>query len=113
MAEAKEKTVSKKKVTKKEIQAWLTSVEQNIADNTGADIHSFVSLNTIMNQPNSESLLTGALKNQVKDIFTKLQASGLDVQAPPGIFGLPENFADHQNQEEESERVKEYEEFSD
>ena len=87
MSEAKETT---KAYTKRDVTGFLADISEQIVDSQGNYLHSFIALNEILNQPNAEKVFDEELKSKAKELWIKLKASGLEVNDPPLLFGVPE-----------------------
>jgi hypothetical protein len=93
-------------LTEQETKDFLAEIEKRLVARDGSELAAMVALNQILKAPNAFQLLQGDLKEQIKDLWLKLKASGLTLEDPPILFGLPANFS----QLEEGEEVEEKEE---
>lgn len=82
----------KKLLSRTEVAAYLTDIAKKILDTKSSNLHSMLALNDLLRQPNANELFTGELKDQAKDIWLKLKSTGLQVNDPPILFGLPADF---------------------
>ncbi len=76
--------------TKKELAAFVTEIAGKVVDKEPAYLHSMLAMNHILRQPNLHELLDADLKEQLKDVWLKLKTTGLQLQDPPILFGIPE-----------------------
>ena len=93
------------KITKQQVKAYLADIEKKVIDREGADMASLVAINDLLNLPNAQDLLDDQLRTQLKDLWIKLKAGGIQVDDPPLLFGLPEGFGEEEVEEEEELNV--------
>ena len=55
-------------------------------------IHSVIAINQILSRQETVELLDEELKSQLRETWLKLKAFGIQLQDPPLLFGLPEDF---------------------
>ena len=94
---------AQKVYTKTEIEAFVAEIGRKVVDTNPAYLHSMLALNHILRQPNLKEQLDDELLEQLKDIWLKLKTTGLLLQDPPVLFGIPVNTI---NYEEASEAVE-------
>ena len=83
--------------SKKELREYVAEIEKRVVEKQGADIAALVAINQILRMPNAAELIDGELKGQIKDLWIKLKASGVNVEDPPMLFGLPANFQEDED----------------
>jgi hypothetical protein len=89
---SKNKTIiaeSSKKLSKKDITAYLADISENLEISSNGCIHSVLALNNLLRQPNAEKLFDEASKKQAQEIWIKIKSTGLQLGDPPLLFGLP------------------------
>ena len=77
--------------TKAQLEAFVAEISRKVVDTNPAYLHSMLALNYLLRQPNLKELLDPDLKEQLKDIWLKLKTTGLQLQDPPILFGIPDN----------------------
>ena len=92
MSQSKKSEAQVTTMSKDDVAAFLVDIEKTVLERDGADMSSLVAINHLLNLPNAETLFDEGLKTQLKDIWIKLKASGIEVEDPPLLFGLPEDF---------------------
>lgn len=97
----KEGEERRKSYTREELQAYLTDIEEKVIDSDEAYLHSVIAINELLNLPNADEIFDEELKGRVRDLWIKLKSTGVHLNDPPLLFGLPENFG----QEEENEEI--------
>lgn len=103
MSEQNENVDNQKVYTREEVQAFLDDIgEKVIASNEGY-IHSVVALNQLLRLPNAEELFDDDLKAQMRDLWIKLKSLGIQLNDPPLLFGLPEDFGKEEEVKDEEE----------
>ena len=80
---------AKKKYTKKEVSALLSEIAENVVTSDKNYLHSMLALDHIMRLPNAAELIDKDLKQQARDLWVKVKASGLQLEDPPLLFGVP------------------------
>jgi hypothetical protein len=99
--------------TKAEIEAFVAEIGRKVVDSNPAYLHSMLALNHLLRQPNLKDLLDSELKEQLKDIWLKLKTTGLQVQDPPILFGIPDNAINYEAGNVETGEVSEKEQETD
>ena len=79
-------------MTKKQLKTYIADISKNIESGDAADMASLVAIHGILGQPGIEKSLDDDLKSQMKEIWLSLKAGGAQVEDPPLLFGLPEDF---------------------
>ena len=95
-----QKSPVRKNYTKEELQAFLADIEEKVVESNEAYLHSIVALNELLSLPNAADLLDDELRSRVKDLWIKLKSSGVHLNDPPLLFGLPENFGKEEEEDE-------------
>ena len=83
---------SKKVYTREEIVVYLTEIAKKVLDTKSSYLHSMLALNELLRLPNAGELFTGDLKDQARDLWLKLKSTGIQINDPPILFGLPKEF---------------------
>ncbi len=94
-------------MTLEEVRAFVADIEQTVADSDDAYLNSVIALNQVLRLPNAEALLDEALKEQMRALWVKLRSTGIKLNDPPILFGLPEGFGEEEQELVESEDVAE------
>lgn len=89
--------------SKKELREYVANIEKRVVEKAGADIAALVAINHILRMPNVEELVDPEIKSQIKDLWIKLKATGITVEDPPLLFGLPATFSDDEDSEDLTE----------
>jgi hypothetical protein len=89
MSKNKTTGTENKKLTKKDITAFLADISENLEASSNGCIHSVLALNGLLRQPNAEKLFDEATKKQAQEIWIKIKSTGLQLGDPPLLFGLP------------------------
>ena len=85
------KTVETPRVyNRAELVAFIGEINKQVVDKSPAYLHSILALNHVLRQPNLSQLLDKDIKQQLQDIWAKLKTTGLELQDPPVLFGVPE-----------------------
>ncbi len=95
--------------TKAEIEAFVAEIAAKVVDKQPAYLHSMLALNFILRQPNLNDLLDEDLREQLKDIWLKLKTTGMQLQEPPILFGIPDsaiNFEETSDANEQAAAAK-------
>ena len=99
----------RKAYTREDVQAFLSEIAERVISSNNAYLHSVLALDHLLREPNAAELFDGDLKEQARDLWVKLKATGLQLNDPPVLFGIPEDFingdvaAEEQGEEEEEE----------
>lgn len=72
--------------TAEELQQFLTSVRDRLAEDVAAPVYAMGILNTLLDQPSIYNLLTPENKELARDIWLRLKQAGLQVRNPPLLF---------------------------
>ena len=83
---------NKKLLSRAEFAEFLTEIAKKVLDTKGSNLHSMLALNELLRQPNANDMFTGELKDQARDLWLKLKSTGLQLNHPPLLFGLPADF---------------------
>ena len=83
-------TSEAKALTKRDVVGFLADISEQIEDSQGNYLHSLIALNEILNQPNADKLFDTELKAKAKEIWIQLKSSGLELNDPPLLFGIPD-----------------------
>ncbi len=76
--------------TREDVKRFVSDISKRILESNSGYLHSLITLNTLLRLPNAEDLLDVELKNQLRDLWTKLKSTGLQITDPPILFGVPE-----------------------
>lgn len=106
-AKAKAKVDAVGEMSLEEVRAFVGEIEQTVADSKDAYLNSVIALNQILRLPNAEALLDEQLKEQMRALWVKLRSTGIKLNDPPILFGLPEGFGEEAQELVESEDVAE------
>ncbi|MFN8389768.1 MAG: hypothetical protein U0136_05715 [Bdellovibrionota bacterium] len=77
--------------TKPELEAFIAEIGRKVVDKNPAYLHSMLAVNHLLRQPNLKEVLDEEMKEQLKDIWVKLKTTGITLNDPPVLFGIPEN----------------------
>lgn len=89
MSTAGETSEDVKLYTKEELKGFICDIETQIVENNVPTIHAMLALNHIMHSANAHEIVDDAMKQQLRDIWSKVKASGLHIADPPSLFGIP------------------------
>jgi hypothetical protein len=89
-----------KAYSRADVQKYLAEIEQQVISSNEAYLHSVVALNEILRLPNASEILDEELKTQCRDIWIKLKSTGIQLNDPPILFGIPEGFGEEEVEEE-------------
>lgn len=101
MSAGKQDSQDAPKLNKKQVRAYIADIESKVAADQGADMASLIALNHLLTMPNAEKVLDEDLRRQLKDLWQRLKAKGVQLDDPPLLFGLPEGFGEEEAEEEE------------
>ena len=96
MASSEETT---KRYTKKQVSTFLQEIDSKVEEGQGNYLHSLLALNELLRIPTAEKLFDDKLKSQAKELWLKIKASGFQLEDPPLLFGLPEDFIEEEEEE--------------
>lgn len=82
-------TETSKLNTREEVSAFLADIGRQLLDNNLPTIHTLLALNQILRLRNAEELFDEELKEQARDIWLKVKATGVHLIDPPLLFGHP------------------------
>lgn len=82
--------VAPKGFTKTDVQELLDTIARKSVETNTAYMHSMLLLNTLLREPNADQLFDDSLKAQARDLWLKVKSTGLQLNDPPFLFGLPE-----------------------
>lgn len=92
--------MSEEQVKKEDIQAYLDDIEEKLLESGNAYLHSLIALDEILRHPKSAQLLDSDMKTQLRDLWSKIKESGIQLDNPPLLYGLPEDFGIEAKDEE-------------
>lgn len=73
--------------TPQDLKNFLHSMQEKMTEEVSAPIYVLSGMNYIMTSPNIYSLLNEETKELARDIWLRLQSSGLQLRRPPLLFG--------------------------
>ena len=87
--DAEELPSQEKPLTREELASYIAEIARRLVATDDAALHSMLALNRIMRTPGIESVLDSDLKEQARDLWVKIKSTGIHLDNPPLLFGLP------------------------
>lgn len=85
-------TKSKSNVSRQALADYISDISAKCLNPNESLLHCNIAINQILTNSESVSLLDEDLKSQLRDVWSKLKNMGIQMEDPPVLFGLPENF---------------------
>lgn len=76
-------------LTREAIVELLGELSKRVIESDRCSVHCMLALNHILTHADFERVLDDDLRQQVKDIWLKLKATGIVLADPPVVFGYP------------------------
>jgi hypothetical protein len=74
--------------TSEDLKEALTALAEKIVSNQSS-MHSMLLLDHLLRLPNASQLFTPDLMEQARDLWKKIESTGLQIAQPPFLFGPP------------------------
>ena len=72
--------------SKSELKELLVSIKEKLSDGSAAAVYAASALNHVMNIPECEKFLDKENKELSRDLWLRIEKSGLNVDRPPMLF---------------------------
>jgi hypothetical protein len=96
MAKSTKKTKTEVNPVNNESRESLTEYIQDIAQKANkldeSRLHCAIAITQILSNASNVTLLDEENKSTLKEVWQKLKSEGIQLEDPPFLFGLPENF---------------------
>ncbi len=96
MAKASKKTKvensGKQSISKELLLEYIQDIHLKANSADESRIHCAIALNQILSDQSSLNALSDEGRNLLKEVWTKLKSEGIQLEDPPLLFGLPDNF---------------------
>lgn len=76
--------------TREEVESFLADIANKVVESQGSYLHSVLALNHLMQSTNAHEIFDENLKQQARDLWLKIRASGFQLTNPPLLFGVPD-----------------------
>lgn len=78
-------------LTKTTATALLQDIRDKI-ESGDTNLHCVLAMNWFLRQPNLKKVMDKSVETQAREIWGELTAAGLELEKPPILFGLPDDF---------------------
>jgi hypothetical protein len=86
-------TDSKSDVISKEMLIdYINEISEKTLQKDESRLHSVIALNQILSDNEKVSMLDEEMKDQLREIWSRIRGAGIQLLDPPALFGLPEDF---------------------
>jgi len=92
-----EKAIEKQKPsTKKEVKKFLEQLDKDVVESSNNSLHIMLALDHLLTMENVEKLFDKDLKQRARDLWVKIKSTGLQINDPPFLFGVPKEEIEHE-----------------
>jgi hypothetical protein len=88
--------------TREDLKSLLERISSEMVEREDVYLHSMLALDRIFRLPQADELLDEELKQQARDLWTKVKSKGVNLEDPPLLFGLPKDFNKEESSKENS-----------
>ncbi len=89
---AKTEVGSTDSISKEALMEYVQDISQKANKVGESRLHCAIAINQILSNSDYVGLLNDESKNTLKEVWLKLKTDGIQLEDPPFLFGLPENF---------------------
>ncbi len=82
----------KSTISKEALHEYVQDISQKASLPDESRLHCAIAINQILSNAEYVNLLTEDSKGTLKEVWHKLKSDGIQLEDPPLLFGLPENF---------------------
>lgn len=83
--------------SKELLQEYINDISERTLLADESKLHSVIALNQILSQSSMVELMDDGMKDQLRDIWSRIKSAGIQLVDPPLLFGLPEDFKQEDN----------------
>jgi hypothetical protein len=80
-------------ISREMLAEYISEIAEKTLLEDESKLHSVIAFNQILSDQEKISLLDEEMKDQLKDIWSRIKAAGIQLVDPPLLFGLPEDFS--------------------
>ncbi len=80
-------------VSKEMLVEYINDIAERTLQEDESKLHSVIAINQILSDNDKLSMLDEEMKEQLRDIWSRIKGAGIQLVDPPVLFGLPEDFS--------------------
>lgn len=80
--------------SKEMLAEYINDIAEKTLIADESKLHSVIAFNQILSDADKVALLDEEMKDQLKDIWGRIKAAGIQLVDPPLLYGLPEDFSE-------------------
>ena len=79
-------------ISKEALMEYIQDIAQRASLPDESRLHCAIAISQILSNPSTQNIIDEGGKTTLKEVWFKLKGEGIQMEDPPFLFGLPENF---------------------
>ena len=79
-------------ISRESLNEYIQDIAQRASKPDESRLHCAIAINQILSNATNVNLMDEENKATLKEVWQKLKSEGIQLEDPPFLFGLPENF---------------------